>query len=169
MMARSTLFALGLAVSGCTLGSVGDDGLGWEDDEPRPAEALCESVLRLSGTVAPPGGTPSPAELGCVPEGTWTVRVAVEDVGDCAAAMVGSTYTYTVVGEGRDRTISYGGPEDSELGIHAGGNGQCEATFEHIWAAGEGRYHVLLLKPYFQPGTTTILGEGTYQLWSKRP
>ncbi len=168
---RSLLGLALVCVSGCTLGEVGDDVVVGGDDDLTPAAALCESTLTMSGTFTPPG-TPPTADLGCVPEGTWAVTVTVADLGDCADAPVGSTYTYTVVGQGSDQMINYTGATGEELnsGIHAGGNGECEGTFEHIWAAdASGEFHVAQLKPYFEPGTLTIQGGGTYQLWSRHP
>lgn len=139
-----------------------------DDDGVRPEGALCEAALTLSGTFAPEAGTPAPAEQGCVPHGTWTVQVTVTDEGDCADVAVGTTYEYVIAGDGRDRTITYGGTEDTTLGLSAGGGGECEGSFEHISAAADG-VHVVLLKPYTEPGTTAILGTGTYQLWEEAP
>jgi hypothetical protein len=163
---------MGLVFAACTPGSVGtggDDTGG--DDSALPSGALCESTLTVTGTLAPPG-TPPAAELGCVPEGTWTLNVAAGE-GTCGDVSVANTYTYTVTGDGRDRTIAFTAAtgEDVTLGIHAGGNGECEGSFEHVWPTtdGSGEYNVVLLKPYFEPGTTTILGSGTYQLWTEHP
>lgn len=177
MRSRSTLLTtLGLALaftSGCTLGEVGtaDDQVVGDDDDLLPAEALCESTLTMSGTFTTSVSPPPTAEEGCVPQGTWTVQVTVADVGDCDAAPVASTYTYTVTGQGPEQRITYTGTPGEELnsGIHAGGNGECEGTFEHIWAADGTDFHVAQLKPYFDPGTSTIQGQGTYQLWSSHP
>lgn len=167
MQGRSSWFLFAFAIGGCGLGGVGDGG-GVNTEDDRPVEALCQANLTLSGTPTPPG-TPPTADLGCVPEGTWTVEVTISDVGDCGDVPMGSTYTYTVTGAGRDRVIAYtGGTEETTLSIHAGGNGQCEGSFEHIWET-DGGYAVGLLKPWFDPGTTTIQGTGTYQLWSEHP
>jgi len=169
---RSTLFcaAIGLALAGCGLGSVGggDDDFGYEPD-PVPENALCEAQLTLTGSFTPPG-TPPGAELGCVPEGTWTINVAIGD-NDCGDVPMAGTYVYTVTGTGRDQVITYSTPgaQDLALSIHAGGNGECEGSFEHIWPADGGEFHVALLKPYFDPGTTTMQGRGTYQLWTEHP
>lgn len=168
MHARSTFFVLGFALAGCGLGDVGTgDGVNTEDD--RPAEALCQADIALSGTFTPAGTPPTP-DLGCVPEGTWTVNVTISDTGDCGDVPMGSSYTYTVTGAGRDRVISYtaAAGEETTLSIHAGGNGECEASFEHIWET-DGGFAVALLKPWFDPGTTTIQGTATYQLWSEHP
>lgn len=172
MRLRSTLFMMGLSfAAACTPGSVGTGDDTGGDDSELPGDALCESSLALSGTLAPPG-TPPAANLGCVPEGVWTVNVAAGD-GTCGDVTVATTYTYTVTGEGRDRTISFTAAtgEEIALNISAGGNGECEGSFEHIWPTtdGSGEFHVVVLKPWFDPGTTQIQGTGRYQLWASRP
>lgn len=169
MIVRSTAVALGVALAGCTLGTVGGGGPVGNDEDQRPAEVLCEAQLTITGTFAPPG-TPPGAELGCVPEGTWTVNVAVGDEGDCGAVPIATTYTYTVVGTGRDQMIQYTTQTGEEiwLNIHAGGNGECEGSFEHIWPA-EGGFNVMLLKPWFEAGTQTMQGTGTFQVWNEHP
>jgi len=163
------LFALGFALAGCGVGDAtgpgGGGGDGVDVDE-RPPEVLCEAALTLSGTLAPEGEPPT-ADLGCVPQGTWTVDVTVGE-GDCGDVPVQSTYTYTVTGTGHDTLITYDGTERSTVGIHAGGDGQCLGSFEHVWQ-GDGGWNVLLLKPELEPGTTTIGGVGTFQLWNKEP
>jgi hypothetical protein len=169
-----TLTAMGVLLacaSGCGVGSVstGDD-IG-DDDTTLPANALCQSELTITGTFATSTVPPPTEDLGCVPQGTWTLEIAVADVGDCEAAPVSDTYVYTVSGEGATQMIDYTGAAGEELtsGIHAGGNGQCEGSFEHIWAATDGEFHVAQLSPYFAPGTATMLGSGTYQLWTQHP
>ncbi len=127
--------------------------------------------MTLSGSFAPPGAPPT-ADLGCVPAGTWTVSVTLPDSGDCGDVPAGiDQYVYTVTGEGRDQDVVYtaASGEDVTLSIHAGGNGECEGSFEHIWPVGDGTFHVVQLKPYFEPGTLVMLGSGTYQLWSEHP
>jgi hypothetical protein len=161
---------LGLALAACSPGEVGggDDGA---DDDPLPEEALCNADATVSGTFAPEG-TPPGAELGCVPQGVWTVNVTFPSAGDCGDVPPEiDSYVYTVTGEGRDQVIDYTAAtgEDVTIGIHAGGNGECEGTFEHIWPVGDGTFHVLLLKPYFEPGTQVMLGSASYQLWSSHP
>jgi hypothetical protein len=162
----ATLFALGLGPAACTPGEVGPGGDDGVDVDERPEGVLCETALTLSGSLTPPG-TPPGAELGCVPEGTWTVNVTIGE-GDCGDVPVNATYTYVVAGVGRDQTITYDGTEDSTLGIHAGGNGECEGTFEHL-SPGDGGHNVLLLKPYFEAGSLQIVGIGQYQLWEEAP
>ncbi|MCA9676131.1 MAG: hypothetical protein KC464_13915 [Myxococcales bacterium] len=160
---------LGLAMAACSPGSVGGDDTVAGDDG-LPELALCEAQLNVSGTFAPEGTPPTP-DLGCVPQGTWTVTMAVADAGTCGDVPALSTHVYTVTGEGRDEIVTYNDPatgEEVTVGVHSGGNGECEGSFEHIWAAPEG-YHVLLLKPYFEPGTQVMLGSGSYQLWSAHP
>lgn len=167
---RCLAIVAALALPGCTLGSVDSDGPVDLDGE-LPGDALCEVTLTLSGALAPTGGAPAPAEQGCVPDGTWTVVVEASGAGDCGDVPPLGPYVYAIAGSGRDRTITYDGPpdEDATLGMHAGGNGECEGSFEHVWSAGDGTFHVVLLKPYVDPGTTTMQGTGTYQRWSAHP
>jgi hypothetical protein len=168
MIRRSMPLGLGLLLTACSLGGVGP-GPGVDTENDRPPEALCEAELRLSGTLTPPGEPPT-ADLGCVPEGAWRVEVAVADAGDCGDVPVKATFLYTVTGTGRDQDIEYtpAASEEITLGISAGGNGQCEGSFEHIWPEGA-QFAVVLLKPWFDPGSTAIQGVGTYQLWSEHP
>lgn len=166
MRTRSTLLALCLGLPACTLGDVGPGGPGVDVDE-RPEGVLCEAALTVSGTLTPEGAAPTP-DLGCVPQGTWTVNVTVGE-SDCGDVPVNATYTYVVTGVGRDQIITYDGPEDSTLGISAGGNGECEGAFEHIWPGELPEHHVLLLKPYFDAGSLVIQGIGQYQIWDEAP
>jgi hypothetical protein len=172
MPLRAPVLAIAITALGspaCTLGSV--DGGVVDLEDTLPDEALCEVELTLGGTLQPPGGTPASPELGCVPDGVWTVTVAAAGAGGCGELPALGTFTYQVTGEGRDRTITYTGSIDPDpvLGIHAGGNGECEGSFEHVWETGDGEFHVVLLKPYVEPGTTALLGAGSYQRWSERP
>jgi hypothetical protein len=167
MRTRSTLLVMGLGLAACTPGEVGgpggDDGV---DPDERPEGVLCEQQLTMSGSLTPPGAPPT-ADLGCVPQGTWTVNVTIGE-GDCGDVPVNATYTYVVTGVGRDQIITYDGPEDSSLGISAGGNGQCEGAFEHL-SPGDGGHNVLLLKPYFEAGSLVIEGVGEFELWDEAP
>jgi hypothetical protein len=166
-MLRSAVATLGLTFASCTLGDVGG-GTPTGDDDVSPQHALCDAVLELSGTLSPPGTPPTP-ELGCVPEGRWTVSLRV-GANDCGDVPMAAAYTYVVTGTGRDREIAVEGADGHEvnLNIHAGGNGECEGSFEHIWPAADG-FHVALLKPWFPPGSVSIVGTGSYQLWTEHP
>jgi len=164
-MRARCLFVLGLGLAGCGLGDASGSGPSVDVDE-RPPQVLCEAQLTLAGTLTPPGEPPT-AELGCVPQGTWVLQVTVGE-SDCGDVPVGASYTYTVTGTGHDTLISYEGPETTSVGIHSGGNGNCLGSFEHIWES-EGGWNVLLLKPNLEPGTTTIDGVGTFQLWNEEP
>jgi hypothetical protein len=169
MRARSSLL-LGLVIAGCGVGDATGPGGGGDDDgvdvDERPPQVLCEAQLTLTGTMTPPG-TPPTADLGCVPQGEWVITATVGE-NDCGEVPLSGSYTYTVTGTGHETQITYGGTEQSTVGIHAGGNGNCLGSFEHIWQ-GEGGWNVLLLKPNLEPGTTTIDGTGTFQLWNKEP
>ena len=172
LFACCTIPLLGAALVGCDPGSVGGgDGVDVDDRLP---EVKCEASLAISGTFATSVAPPPTAADGCVPEGVWTVAVTVMSAGDCAAVNVGDEYVFDVVGTGRDRTFTLrDAPAGAEisLNIHAGGNGECEFTFESITpaASGGGEHEVILLKPYTEPGLTPIAGSGTYQLWTKHP
>jgi len=169
-----TLTAMGVLLAcaaGCGVGSVSDDVAIGDDDSDLPANALCSSDLTISGTFVSETVPPPTADLGCVPQGVWTVEVTVGAINDCGEAPVSDTYVYTISGEGSTQVIAFTGASGEELnsGVHAGGNGQCEGSFEHIWAAEDGEFHVAQLGPYFEAGTQTMQGVGTYQLWSKHP
>jgi hypothetical protein len=158
------------AIGACTPGSVGgDDVIGGDDDTSLPGTALCEATLSLTGTMISPGTVPT-EDVGCVPQGTWTVNVTVSDEGGCGSVVVPGVYTYEVVGTGHNETITSTSNTDQEdtLGIHALGSGVCEGSFEHIWAV-DGGFAVILLKADATSWEQTIEGYGTYQLWSEHP
>lgn len=171
-MLGKTSFALAsvLALGACGLGSTG--GLsGGDDDQSLPENALCQSTLTITGTLAPEGAPT--ADQGCVPQGTWTVNVAVADLGDCDGAPVDAQYVYTVTGTGHNETITFeGSGDETELQIHADDSDgtACDGSFEHIWAgAASGEYNVMDLRPIAIPSSGMIAGEGTFQLWSAHP
>jgi len=163
------LFAAG-GLAGCGLGSTG--GLsGGDDTAVLPDNALCQSTLTITGTLAPEGKPPTAAQ-GCLPQGTWTVNVAVADLGGCDAAPVKTSYTYTVTGLGHNETITYNGSGDeTELEIHADDSDgtACDGSFEHIWAGTGGDYNVVDLRPIAIPSSGTITGDGSFQLWTQHP
>ncbi len=164
-----TFFGLGLAFAGCSLGDT--NGLsGGDDVQSLPANALCQASLTLTGTLVPEGTPPTP-DLGCVPQGTWTVRVAVQSQGDCSAVPDLGPYVYTVTGEGHNETITYSGSGETQLQIHADDSdaAACEGSFEHIVMASGGQYNVIDLRPIGTASSQTIAGDGTFQLWSKHP
>jgi hypothetical protein len=170
MRPTSTLFALGIALGACTPGSVGGGG-GGDDVDPLPGTALCEAQLTLTGTMTPPG-TPPTMDLGCVPQGTWTVEVTVASLGDCDAAPVPTEYTYSVEGTGHNETITLTNnttQETQSLQINDPGDGTCMGSFTHIWPSDDGGYHYVTLRPDAQSWDGTISGTGTYQLWMDHP
>jgi hypothetical protein len=171
MRLRSILFTSALAALGaCSPGSVGgDDVVGGDDDTSLPGTALCEATLTLTGTMVSSGEVPS-MDLGCVPQGTWTVNVTVSDEGSCGTVSIPTTWTYEVAGTGHNETITPTNNTDQEgvLGIHSLGSGVCEGSFEHIWPSADG-FNVVLLKPDSPTWQQTIEGHGTYQLWAEHP
>lgn len=170
LIGLGSLLLAGITLTACDTGSV--DG-GGADASDLPAEALCNATINTTGTFTTSlSPAPLPTE-GCVPEGTWSITATVADMGDCATVVSAPTYVVEVVGTGRDRTITLQDPPagtEVVTGVHSGGNGECEMTLELITAsATAGQFDVVLLKPYTEPGTTPILGTGSYQLWSKHP
>lgn len=133
-------------------------------------EALCEAELVVTGTrVTPTGGAPDPGE-GCLPAGTWTVTVQLAGASTCAAVPVAGSYTYEIAGTRRDTTIAAPGVVGTtRAAMHAGGNGECVGSFEHAWAAGDGTFHKVLLRPWSAEGSTVVQGRGTYELRDGQP
>jgi hypothetical protein len=115
-------------------------------------------------------GTPPTMDLGCVPQGTWTVEVTVSSEGSCGEVPMPTTYTYLVEGTGHNTTINPTNNLDQEAAVNitANSQGHCDASFEHIWPAADG-YNVALLKPESPTWLQTIEGTGTYQLWAEHP
>ncbi len=116
-------------------------------------------------------GLPPPADQGCVPAGTWNVTVQVADKGTCTDVPVKTNYKYVVSGVGRATSIDYVAAPGEEVNtsLSAGGNGECEGSFEHVSAATDGKYNLILLKPFFAKGTVVIKGSGAYELWPSKP
>jgi hypothetical protein len=160
-------------LAGCSLGNAGGGTpTGGDDDQSLPEKALCQSTLSITGTIAPESDPPPLATDGCVPQGTWTVTIEVADKGDCADVPSIGPFTYTVTGEGHDETISSDATgEETKLQIHADDSltSACDGSFEHIWGATSGQFHVVDLRPIAIASDGTIAGDGTYQLWSAHP
>lgn len=137
-----------------------------------PGRVECESILSLTGTLTPPGAPPTP-DLGCVPQGTWSITATVDPDGECSALpALPPQFVYLIQGVGGETDIIYQGSEFADevvSGIHAGGNGECKGSFEHIWADDDGQFHLLQLGPWNNPGELTFQGEGSYQLWDSHP
>jgi hypothetical protein len=141
---------------------------------PNQNEPLCTATLALSGTLVTSNGQPPPTDQGCVPAGTWKVNVAVADKGTCTATVFKPTYEYVVItvpNSPRDTKINYtpAAGEEVNKSLAAGGNGQCEGSFEHVSAGTGGQYNLVSLHPYFDKGTLVIKGSGSYELWPSKP
>lgn len=152
--------------SGCDTGTA-TPGPGSNENEPS-----CTAQLTLSGTLVTANGQPPPADQGCVPAGTWKVQVTVSDKGTCTDVPVKPLYEYVIAGVGRATTIDYNAAAGEEVNtsLAAGGNGECEGSFEHIsMSAVAGNYNLIALKPYFSKGTLVIKGNGSYELWPNKP
>lgn len=158
--------ALGCCLSiACDTGAA-TPGLGSNENEPS-----CVATLTLTGNLVTSNGLPPPADQGCVPAGTWNVKVQVADKGTCTDVPVKATYQYVIAGVGRATTIDYVAAPGEEVStsLAAGGNGECEGSFEHVSAATGGTYNLIMLKPYFDKGTLVIKGSGAYELWPAKP
>ena len=141
-------------------------GIGSNENEPS-----CTATLTLTGMLVTGNGLPPPADQGCVPAGTWNVTVQVADKGTCTDVPVKTNYKYVVSGVGRATSIDYVAAPGEEVNtsLSAGGNGECEGSFEHVSAATDGKYNLILLKPFFAKGTVVIKGSGAYELWPSKP
>ena len=165
-MRNCSAFALSCClVIACDTGAA-TPGMGSNENEPK-----CTATLTLTGTLVTSNGLPPPADQGCVPAGTWNVTVAVADKGTCTDVPVKTSYQYVISGVGRATSIDYVAAPGEEVNtsLSAGGNGECEGSFEHVAPATGGAYNLILLKPYFEKGTLAIKGSGSYELWPSKP
>jgi hypothetical protein len=120
----------------------------------------CMAELTVTGTMDPEGEPPS-VDAGCVPEGVWTVNVAVADAGDCEQVPVQDQYVYVITrDEQGDQLIEYQGNEAEayNMAISATGSGDCYGTFEHLAVGG----NYVLLKPF--ETELSLSGSGYYEL-----
>jgi hypothetical protein len=178
----SLLAAGALALMGCQVGGGdGGGGGGMPDapagpppvDGPEPT-ALCTAQLTLAGTFTPTG-TLDPL-LGCQPQGTWEITATVSDQGACANVPLKASYSYTLMGTGRDTTIAYamkGTAEEFQANVVATGSGGCEGGFEHILPDGNNfdqvNLHAFLPKPMAADTQLAITGTGEFELWAAHP
>lgn len=150
--------ALPLAV-GCDAGGVASDPP--MDDLPEYIDCIAD--LALTGTFAPSGA--SLPEDGCVPDGTWTVAVAVADDGACEAVPVETSYEFVVVRDGNDTlsaTYAQQGDQQFTFSVSSNSNnGDCKANFELGAADG---YSLTILRPIEVDGV--IGGVGEYEHYS---
>ncbi len=155
----------------CCLVIACDTGAATPGVDSNENEPTCTATLTLSGMLVTANGLPPPADQGCVPAGTWNVTVQVADKGTCTDVPVKAMYQYVVAGVGRATSIDYAAAAGEEVAtsLAAGGNGECEGSFEHITAASGGAYNLISLKPYFDKGTVVIKGSGSYELWPSKP
>jgi hypothetical protein len=154
---------------------------GCDPGSDTPTEASgdpgCMAELTMSGTMVPPNGGPPTTGQGCVPFGTWNVSVTTKSLGTCTAVAAKTAYSYVVAlmnpMDPRSQTIKYSGAldpkEEVTTNMTSGGNGQCEASFTHLIPATGTSYHQIILKPYFDEGTTVLKGSGAYELWPAKP
>lgn len=165
-----SLFAL--VASGCGVGAVGDgggggdgsgngDGTGGGDGIPG---LLCTAELSVTGTLTP--SPDAPPDDGCVPNGTWEVSLALEDMGECDDVTYDASYTYEVTGSPAEGgyTVTYvEDPENPNVYLKVKGQGgACEGSFEH-WSA-DGKT-LLLIKPYEED--LTIGGSAYFEVYSE--
>lgn len=132
----------------------------------------CTSEFEVAGTFRT-SVTPAPtAADGCVPNGTWTINLTEIPGGECSATKFQAQYVVVVAGQGRDKTFTLQNPAgaaERKFGMSAGGGGECEMSLEEISPATAPKYHRLLVKPFTEPGGTTIAGSASYTLWSSKP
>ncbi len=151
--------ALPLAV-GCDTGGVGGDPP--MDDLPEYIDCIAD--LSLTGTFAPSGA--SAPEDGCVPDGTWTLAVAVADPGTCEDVPVETSYEFVVVRDGNDTlsaTYAQQGEQEFYFSVSSNSNnGDCKANFELSAADG---YSLTILRPIEVDGV--IGGVGEYEHYSE--
>ncbi len=153
---------LALLIAGCNVGDTGDE-------QPEPGntqyEIACEATLTVIGTLEPSGVTPGP-EDDCLPDGTWTLQVAVDDMGDCAEVPINATYVYVISRDVDDNAVmdylgSDGNPEEDRY--QPGSAGQtCRANIEHYSAD---TLKVVYLQPF--EDDLVLTGSGTYELWEE--
>ncbi|RMH40875.1 MAG: hypothetical protein D6689_12520 [Deltaproteobacteria bacterium] len=161
-----TIFALALSVfsGGCgELGQVDSPPGGGDPGDQLPDGVACQAELSITGTLTPPGTPPDPAE-GCVPVGTWTLQVAVDDPGTCDQVDHESTYVYEVTGDidnGYD--VTYQGTPAGEVYLKiTSEGGACQGSFEHYSADGSA---LLLLKPFEE--NLAISGRGYFERYAE--
>lgn len=148
-----------LAAAGCT--DLGNVGPGMGDDDTAIGLA-CEAQLAITGTFAPEG-TGVSEEGDCDPIGTWTLRVEVEDPGDCAEVPLQPEYVYTVTKDEYGYLVTYqDDPESLYSFTKVTIEGPCQGNFEHYSQDGMER---TLLKPYTLDPVTTFAGSGVYEVY----
>lgn len=163
-MAIHMIFGVAAAsvLLGAGCGAGGIDAQPPMDDLPEYIDCIAE--LALTGTFAASGAA-APDE-GCVPDGTWTVAVAVADAGACTDVPVASSYEFVVTRDGNDTlSATYAQLGDQELYFSVSSNsnnGDCKANFE--LAAADG-YSLTILRPIEVDGV--IGGGGDYEHYSE--
>ena len=157
-----------LVFTGCQVGNAGDDS-DPENEIPEQGETqlkvACEAYLTVTGSLAPSGVTPGEEE-GCIPDGTWSLQVTVEDVGDCTDIPINAEYVYVVSRDADDLAVmayqgSDGNAEADRL-IPGSAGGTCRANIEHYSAD---KLKVVYLQPH--EDDLVISGSGTYELWEE--
>jgi hypothetical protein len=133
---------------------------------------ICMAVMTVSGSLDP---DPEAVGDGCVPNGTWTLNVALEDDGGCTDAghppVFLNTYTYLVSGGvtgGADddgyEVVWLEDPDDPNVDfrLKAKGGGECEATLEHWDDDGT---TLVVLRPHEE--NLVISGSGTFEVYEE--
>ena len=158
----SMLAAATLALSACDPGSVGD-GTGPGPNVDGTTNALCEATLLMSGTFAP-NGPGVDADGACIPLGTWTVNVAVENMGTCESVPTIGQYVYDVIeDEGGYVATFRADPTSERIFTNISIEGECQGHFEHYSADGK---QYTMLKPYTN-ADFTLGGIGSFEVYAE--
>lgn len=166
---RLPLLALAVALAACNVGSSSDDEDVVDEGSTQGGDeivVLCTARFVVTGTVTPDPN--APALEGCVPDGTWTLNVALdtEDPGDCVAEDVvfNAQYVYEVTRDAEDQlTMTYLGSDGSPDDLYKTGasGGTCRANIEHIPADGSS----WLMLQAFENEPGVLNGQGEFELF----
>jgi len=168
-MRTAGLLFLSLSLLACGVGSgstSGGGGGGNIDPGGQTIEEilLCSATLTVTGSLAPAGEPPA-ADAGCVPEGIWTLNVAVDDPGDCAPEDIAynAQYQYEITRDADEQLVmTYLGSDSTEKDLFkpASAGGTCRANIEHY--APDGSWW-LMLHPF--EDDLVITGSGEFELY----
>lgn len=128
---------------------------------------VCQTTMTLTGTFQE--GEPQPADLnGCWPVGTWTVQTQLDFVGCDPQEPIAQEFVYTVQRIDDSNVVIFDADPDNErvnFKISTDSSGGCFGGFEHYGLD----LRVINLQPDLLPGTTTLTGEGFFQVWLEDP